>query len=125
MVFLQLVIYIQSKLYIYILIFTKHWQKSPPPTFFSIFGTKLVPKVVLVTMILENWAEKLWIGLGTQVEYPMSLQDSSYPNIFYRLQLCQFSKYSHIQFHGVYGRSRHIIHTNILAITVTLLATEL
>ena len=29
----------------HILIFTKTLAEKPPPTFFSIFGTKLVPKV--------------------------------------------------------------------------------
>ena len=75
----------------------------------------------------------------TQVEYPMSPYYKSILRFLlskYLLQVINFvnfSKYSYIQNyrtqdHGAYGRSigsPTTIHTNIPAITVTLLATEL
>ena len=99
-------------------------------------------------MIPENWAEKppslfcLFIrdqACITQVEYPRSPYYKSILRfllseyLLYVTNFVNFSKYSHIQNyrtqdHGAYGRpigSPTTIHTNIPAITVTLLAKEL
>ena len=94
----------------------------------------------LKVMIPKNWAEKppplfcLFVrdqARVTQVEYPRSpYSDSSYPNIFYRLPTLsgfQILTYTE-QDHGAYGKpieSPITIQTNIPAIIVTLLATEL
>ena len=97
-------------------------------------------------MIPENWAEKPPLppfleGPGSHhkgriskvpiLQIHTQIPLIQIPSIGY--QLCQLFKYSHIQNyrtqdHGAYGRpigSPTTIHTNIPAITVTLLAKEL